>query len=382
MAGVDRHASAGRRHPDRGLREDLARLVDELQLLVGVIGPRREGARHGQHVERDLVRVDRGHRNLLSVEHGGRLIVQLLDRALTGAGHRLHRRDHEPLDAYGVLDRLQRHDHLHGRAVRVGDDPAVALERLGVHLGDDERHVVVHAPARRVVDYHGARLRKARRPLAGRAAPGREQRDVEALDRVLTESLYDQLLLPEVDLPAGRALGRERHHFVGRERPLAHDAEHRGADSAGRTHHGDPHQDTTGRWSPRGSSRRIAPSPSSNAEWSSTTARSTSASLTTHEILIGDVEIISMFTPALPSTVKVLAATPGWDFIPAPTSDTFPIAGSVATSPIPSSALSGSSASRALRRSSRGTVNDMSARWSADTGSFWVVMLDVLFAGG
>src|SRR4028119_1730147 len=46
-----------------------------------------------------------------------------------------------------------------------------------------------------------------------------------------------------------------------------------------------------------------------------------------------------MFPPALPSTVNVFAATPGWLFIPAPTSDTFPISASVATSPMPSPPL-------------------------------------------
>ena len=67
----------------------------------------------------------------------------------------------------------------------------------------------------------------------------------------------------------------------------------------------------------------------------------------TQEILIGEVEIISMLTPASPSTVNVFAATPGWLFIPAPTSETFPIAGSVTTSPMPELRLiSGSSASR------------------------------------
>ena len=52
----------------------------------------------------------------------------------------------------------------------------------------------------------------------------------------------------------------------------------------------------------------------------------TSSSRMTHEILIGEVEIISMFTPASPSTVNAFAATPGWLFIPAPTSETLPIA--------------------------------------------------------
>ena len=37
-----------------------------------------------------------------------------------------------------------------------------------------------------------------------------------------------------------------------------------------------------------------------------------------------------MFTPACPSTLKVLAATPGWLFIPAPMTETLPIRSEVA----------------------------------------------------
>ena len=55
----DRHAHAGRAHAQVGQLEDLARLVDELELLVGVAVVARERARERQHVERDLVRVDR-----------------------------------------------------------------------------------------------------------------------------------------------------------------------------------------------------------------------------------------------------------------------------------------------------------------------------------
>ena len=54
--------------------------------------------------------------------------------------------------------------------------------------------------------------------------------------------------------------------------------------------------------------------------------------------------------------------------------DTFPIASSATSSPSPARPRAGSSASRAARRSSRGTVNEISARWSADTGSFWMIM--------
>src|SRR3954453_6015610 len=94
---------------------------------------------------------------------------------------------------------------------------------------------------------------------------------------------------------------------------------------------------------------------------------------------IGEVEIISMLMPLSPSVVNTLAATPGWVFIPAPTIDTFPIDSSVA-SDIPSSLAIGSSAVRAAWTSSRGTVNDMSARSPSVSGSPWTIMSMFTFA--
>ena len=114
--------------------------------------------------------------------------------------------------------------------------------------------------------------------------------------------------------------------------------------------------------SANGSSATIVPSPSPNAACRPRTASGTRSPEITQEILIGDVEIISMLMPASPSTVKTVAATPGWLRIPAPTIETLPIDSSAATSSMPSSPTSASSASRAMRPSSRGTVNDMSAR--------------------
>ncbi len=122
-------------------------------------------------------------------------------------GHRLVGADHEPLDSGLVLERLQRDDHLHGRAVGVRDDPAVRGERLWVDLADDERHVLLHAPARGVVDHRRARGDEPRSPLARGGAPGREQRDVEVLDRLVVEGADDQAAL---ELPSGRARGGER----------------------------------------------------------------------------------------------------------------------------------------------------------------------------
>ena len=87
-----------------------------------------------------------------------------------------------------------------------------------------------------------------------------------------------------------------------------------------------------------------------------------------------------MFTPASPSTVKVLAATPGWLFIPAPTSETFPIRASVAISPMPSSATSGSSASRArVEVVARHGERHVGAA-PVGSGSFWMIMSTFTFA--
>ena len=51
-------------------------------------------------------------------------------------------------------ERLERDDHLDGRAVGVRDDARVPRDVLGVDLGNDERHVVVHPERRGVVDHH------------------------------------------------------------------------------------------------------------------------------------------------------------------------------------------------------------------------------------
>ena len=59
-------------------------------------------------------------------EDGLGLREQLVHRLLAGARDRLVGRDHDALDPRHVVQRLQRHDHLDGRAVRIGDDALLA----------------------------------------------------------------------------------------------------------------------------------------------------------------------------------------------------------------------------------------------------------------
>src|ERR1019366_753791 len=66
-------------------------------------------------------------------------------QAVSGTGHRLISRHIDTRDAYRVLDRLEYHQHLDGRAVRIGDDAAIFVLRDGVriHLRHHQRNIAV-----------------------------------------------------------------------------------------------------------------------------------------------------------------------------------------------------------------------------------------------
>ena len=165
------------------------------------------------------------------------LVEKLVDSAAPGPGDSLVGGDDEALDAGGVVERLQRDDHLHRRAVRVGDDPVVSVERPGIDLADDERNVVLHAPARGVVDHDRPRRGEAWRPLPRGGASGGEQGDVEALDRILVEPPHDEAAL---ELPPDGAGRCERHDLTGREVALAQQPQHQRPHLPRRPDHRDP----------------------------------------------------------------------------------------------------------------------------------------------
>src|SRR3984957_11181935 len=76
---------------------------------------------------------------------------------------------------------------------------------------------------------------------------------------------------------------------------------------------------------------------SSNAAWRARTASSAAEARIMQEIRMDDVEIISMLIPAAARVSKVRAVTPGWVFIPAPTSETRATSASLVTPLAPSS---------------------------------------------
>src|SRR4051812_21051835 len=369
VAVEDGHPCTRGGDPQLGEPEDLPRLGDHLALLGRVRVVVLEGLDLREHVERDLVRVDRRRGRLGPVQHGVGLLLELLDGLEARSRDGLVAREDHALEPGRLVQRLERQGGLHDRAVRVGDDPAMVLERLGIHLGDDERHLLVHPPARGVVHDDGARLHELRGPLAGDAPARGEEGEVEALDRV---PLLQRADLEARELAARRAGGGEGDALAGGEPAGPEQLQEVLADGAGGADDGHA-QAAHAIAPPKGRSARIASGPSSKAAWRQRTASGTRSAVMTQEILMGEVEIISMLISCSPSVRKTVAATPGWLFMPAPTIETLPMEGSVWTS-ANAWPVSGSSVARAARRSSTGTVKEISARASEETGSFWTIM--------
>ena len=238
MAGQDRDAHAGARDPQVGDAEDLAALVAELLLLVGLERPvvdDRPGER--QHVEGDRrdVLVRRGEVDGRPVVHerGGllhgraELSVELLDPGHAAAGHGLVGAGHDADQPGGVVQRLEHRHRRHRGAVGVGDDALADLaERVRVDLADDQRHVRVHPPGGGVVDDRGAGGGEhGRQPPAGGRTRA-EDRQVEPAGVGGRGVLDDDL--PVAD-PQGRARGagaREQPHLLEGEVALGQQPEH------------------------------------------------------------------------------------------------------------------------------------------------------------
>ena len=120
--------------------EDLLRLDHHLPLFLGrpVF---HEDVDLRNDVEGDLLlELLRRHLGRRVVDGLG-LVPELVHPFLPGARDGLVGGDDDALDPRPVVQRLQRHHHLRGRAVGVRDDHlvAVALDRLGVHFRHDQR---------------------------------------------------------------------------------------------------------------------------------------------------------------------------------------------------------------------------------------------------
>jgi hypothetical protein len=177
-------------------------------------------------------------RDGLGVEQGG-LHRQFLDGLLAGAGHRLVGADVDAGDADGIVDRLERDQHLDRRAVRVGDDAAVLVlgDRLRIDLRHHQRDVVVVAELRGVVDHHAAGRRRLGRVHRRHRGARREQADLHLREIELGEVLDHQHAITELHPAARGTAAGHGIDLADREFALREDLQHGLADRTRRTHH-------------------------------------------------------------------------------------------------------------------------------------------------
>ena len=115
-----------------------------------------------------------------------------------------------------LLYGIQRHDHLYGGAVGVGDYVARGVERIaGIDLGDDQRHVRIHTEGARVVDHEGAVFGYGLGELLRGAGACRREGYVHALEGVvMLQELYLDFAAAEGVCTSRTALRSEEQQLV------------------------------------------------------------------------------------------------------------------------------------------------------------------------
>ena len=158
----------------------------------------------------------------------GGLARQLAHPFLAGTGDGLVGRHVDATDAYLVVQGLERHQHLDGGAVGVGDDVAVAKigQRVRVHFRNDQGNVLVVAEAGGVVDDDAAVLGGDGRPFGRDLGTGGEECNLHlAPVKGLHVKDVDVLAAKTHRVPSA-ATGGERIESRYREGALLQDLDH------------------------------------------------------------------------------------------------------------------------------------------------------------
>ena len=257
--------------------------------------------------------------------------------------------------------------------------PRCAASASGLTSGTTSGTCSCIRQKRRVVDHHGAGLGEARRPLlAGAPTAGGEERDVEALASASLGQLRRcSSSSPPVD-PAARPSARTRTAPPrGRERALPQHAEHRRAHGAGGAHDGDARSGM--RRPPAGTSSRSSrlegacerPHRLRDDVRRADHARDLDRRGRDHlDVDAGVAEHGEDTWPRRPggSSFQLRRATPA------------PWPGRSTTLREAELVLDLLELLAAMTRSSRGTVNEMSAPWPSVSGSFWMIMSTLTLA--
>ena len=237
MATQHGNAYGGRCHLDVGVAKDLRGLDDHLPLFLGVRVV-HEDVDMRNDVERDLVR-KRLDGKVLAVQVLARLLVKLVHRLEARTTCGLVGAHDDALDATReIVERLERDDHLDGRAIGIGDDARMPLEVLRVDLGDDQRHVIVDAKRARVVDHDTSRIHHGLAIFLGGVASAGKQRDVDALEARRRHLFDHELPIAKLDGATSRTSRGKRLDLGRREFALREYLEHLASDNTRGACHG------------------------------------------------------------------------------------------------------------------------------------------------
>ena len=153
---------------------------------------------------------------LITNENRARLFEQFVHPRFAGTGNRLIGRHDHALDLRSVVERLQRNHHLRGRAVRVGDDITrlVTINRVWVHLRNNQGNIRIHAIERAVVDHGAASSSKFRREDLGCVRADGEQgniptRGIEMFDILDFERFASFAIFDDFTCRTRRCNGRD-----------------------------------------------------------------------------------------------------------------------------------------------------------------------------
>ena len=155
MTDEHRHADTSGNHLHLGV-EDLLGLHDHFPFFLGrsIVQKRVD---MGNDVEGNLLG-ELARLGAVADEDVARLFKQLIHPLFARARNGLIGGDHNARDRRGIMQRLERHNQLRGRAIGVGDDvlPAVPINGIRVHFRHDQRHIRIHAIERAIVDHDAA----------------------------------------------------------------------------------------------------------------------------------------------------------------------------------------------------------------------------------
>ena len=168
-------------------------------------------------------------------------------------------------DPGGAVQRRECHHHLGRAAVRARDDPAMRVDRFGVHLGDDQRDVRIHPPTPALVDHDGAGVDGPAGELGRHLVRRAGDHQIDVAKRPRLQQLDADAAIPDDHLLAGTLRGRQQLQRLHREAAAKKLIENNSADGPGGTDDGyrfihaeDLTNKSRANWSHGGSGRRAS----------------------------------------------------------------------------------------------------------------------------